>query len=146
MRIVSSLVEDFGGFELDISAIELRSVKKREIMLKYNGGLPVRMLPASSAFLQVNVQLIQGAVLVLVVKRNGKEIRRPVDATNQEVIELMDRFFLQEDTGLKEFWRGHEYANYSEWREVALNFRRLMKILETLPVDKKAYISKRLLK
>lgn len=145
MRIVNSLVEDFGGFELDAGAVELRSVSTQDIMLPYSGALPERMSSASSAFLQVNVQPIQGAMLALVINRDGKELRRPMEASNQEVIDLLDKFFDQQNTGLGTYWLGFEQANYMGWRQVATDFRRLLKPLMALPVKERTYLSRRLL-
>lgn len=145
MRIVSSLVEDFGGFELDTDAIQLHSANTQDIMLPYDGALPEQMSSVSSAFLQVNVQPIQGAMLALVVNRNGKELRRPMETTNQEVIDLLDKFFDQQDTGLGTYWLGFEQANYMGWRQVAADFRRLLKPLMALPIQEREYLSRRLL-
>lgn len=145
MRIVNSLVEDFGDFELDTDAIRLYSANSQDIMLQYSGALPEQMSSVSGAFLQVNVQPIQGAMLALVVKRNGKEFRRPVSASNQEVIDLLDKFFDQQDTGLGTYWLGFEQANYMGWRQVATDFHRLLKPLMALPIQERTYLSRRLL-
>ena len=37
MQLRNNPVEDFGGFELDTSAVELHSAKKENIMLPYRG-------------------------------------------------------------------------------------------------------------
>lgn len=145
MRIVNSLVENFGDFELDTSAIKPHSANSQDIMLPYSGTLPVQMSSVSSAFLQVNVQPIQGAMLALVANRNGKEFRRPVEATNQEVIDLLDSFFDQKDTGLDTYWLGFEQANYMGWRQIVKDFRRLLKVVRALPVQERDYISRHLL-
>lgn len=145
MRIVSSLVEDFGDFELDAGAIKLRSVDQQDIMLPYGGALPDQISSASSALLQINVQPIQGAMLALVVERNGKDFRRPMDVSNQEVIDLLDKFFDQQDTGLDTYWLGFAQGNYMGWRQVATDFRRLLKPLMALPLKERTYLSRRLL-
>ncbi len=145
MRIVNSLVEDFDGFELDASAIKPHSANSQDIMLPYSGALPAQMSSASSVFLQVNVQPIQGAMLALVVDRNGKEFRRPVEATNQEVIDLLDAFFNQQDTGLDTYWLGFEQANYMGWRQIAKDFRRLLKAVRALPIQERCCISRHLM-
>lgn len=145
MRIVNSLVEDFGGFELDASAIKPHSANLQDIMLPYSGALPAQMSSASSVFLQVNVQPIQGAMLALVANRDGKEFRRPVEATNQEIIDLLDTFFEQKDTGLDTYWLGFEQANYMGWRQIAKDFRRLLKAVRALSVQEREYISRHLL-
>lgn len=145
MRIVNSLVEDFGNFELDASAVELHSMNLQDIMLPYSGALPEQMSSVSSAFLHVNVQPIQGAMLALVVKRNGKEFRRPMDVSNQEVIDLLDNFFEQQDTGLDTYWLGFAQSNYMGWRQIATDFRRFLEPLMKLPIHERMYLSRRLL-
>ena len=98
MKVVNSLVEDFGGFELDATAIDLRSVSDQDIMLPYRGALPKQMSDASSAHLYLNIQLSQQARIVLMVTNDkGKKIRRPLEATAEEIMALLDRFFDQKD-------------------------------------------------
>lgn len=145
MRIVNSLVEDFGGFELDAGAVELHSEKPQDIILPYCGALPGRMSSASSAYLQVNVQPTQGAQLVLVVNKGTGKVRRPLEATNEEIIDLLDKFFEQKNTGLDAYWLGFEQANYIGWKQIAQDFRRLLKMVRALPMDERTYISRHLL-
>lgn len=144
MRIVNSLVEDFGDFELEASAIDLHSANSKDIMLPYIGALPKQMSSVSNAYLHVNVQPIQGAMLALVVNRDGKMFRRPIEATSREIIDLLDKFFEQLDTGLGTYWLGFEQANYMGWRQIATDFRRLMKPLMALSAQERIYLSRRL--
>lgn len=145
MRIVNSLVEDFGDFELDASAIKPHSENFEDIMLPYDGDLPAQMSPASSVFLLANIQLIQGSNLTLIVNRNGKNLRRPVEATTQEIVDLMDNFFEQQDTGLDAYWLGFWQAHYMAWRQIAKDFRRVLRVVRSLPIEAKMYISKHIL-
>ena len=43
MRLRNNPVEDFGGFELDTSAVELHSANRENILLPYHGPLPEQM-------------------------------------------------------------------------------------------------------
>lgn len=114
-------------------------------MLPYRGALPGQMSSASSAYLQVNVQPTQGAQLVLVVNKGTGKVRRPLEATNEEIIDLLDRFFEQKNTGLDAYWLGFEQANYIGWKQIAQDFRRLLKMVRALPMDERTYISRHLL-
>lgn len=145
MKIVDSLVEDFGGFELDAGAVELHSADTQDIMLPYKGTLPKQMSSASSAFLHINVQLVQGAKVVLVVNKESGRVRRPLEATNEEIVDLLDRLYEQKETGLDLYWHGYWEAHYSEWRKIAKDSRMLLKVLRSLPAQDLAYISWHLL-
>ena len=145
MKIVNSLVEDFGGFELDTDAVELHSVNPQDIVLPYRGVLPAQMSSVSSASLQINVQPVQGAVLVLAVDKENGRVRRPLEATSSEIIDLLDKFFEQDDTGLTDYWRGFEQANYMGWRQLAQDFRRVLKMVRSLSMEERNYISRHLL-
>lgn len=68
-----------------------------------------------------------------------------MEATNQEIMTLLDQFFNQQDTGLDTYWLGFEQANYMGWRQVAADYRRLLKPLMALPIQERAYLSRRLL-
>lgn len=145
MRIVNSLVEDFGGFELDAGAVKLRSSDTQDIMLPYNGTLPEQMSSASSAFLHINVQPVQGARVVLVVDKENGRVRRPLEATNEEIIALLDRFYEQSETGLDRYWHGFWEAHYMGWRQMVKDSQKLLKMLRSLLAKNMAYISQRLL-
>lgn len=145
MRIVNSLVEDFGGFELDAGAVKLYSADMQDIMLPYSGILPEQMSSASSAFLHINVQPVQGARVVLVVDKENGRVRRPLEATNEEIIDLLDRFYKQSEVGLDRYWHGFWEAHYMGWRQIVRDSRKLLKMLQSLPAKDMAYLSQRLL-
>ena len=92
MYIKNSLTENFGDFKLDTNAIGMYSKSTQDIMLPYNGNLPEKMSPASDAFIHVNVSPTRGASISLSVNANGKKIRRPIEASNQEIIDLLERY------------------------------------------------------
>lgn len=144
MKVVNSLVEDFGGFELDATAIDLRNVSDQDIMLPYRGALPKQMSDASSAHLYLNIQLSQQARIVLIVTNDkGKKIRRPLEATAEEIMALLDRFFDQKDnTGLSPYWLGIWQANYMTWRQITNCPERLLSFLDSLSTNDRAYLLK----
>lgn len=144
MRLQNNPVEDFGGFELDTNAVELHSTKKENIMLPYRGPLPKQMSSVSSAYIQITAQPVQGVKCVLVVSLNGgKWLRRPLEVTNEQVIDLLDKFFSQ-DTGLNSRQLGFEEANYFNWRLLATDFRWLGKMADRLTTQQKSWLCHRL--
>ena len=66
MHIVNSMAANFGKYDLDVSAVGMRSISETDIKLPYTGVLPVQMSASSGAYVYLNVQLAQGARLVLV--------------------------------------------------------------------------------
>ncbi len=144
MRIVNNPVEDFGGFELDAGAVELHSAKKENIMLSYRGPLPKRMSPASRAYIQITAQPVQGVKCALVVDLDsGKQMRRPLEVTNEEVMSLLDKFFAQ-DAGLDSRQLGFEEGNYFNWRLLATDFKWLGKMADRLTPQQKSWLHHRL--
>lgn len=143
MKIVNSLLEDFGNFELDIGAIEFHSISQQDIILPYNGALPKKMPAASDASIVVNIRPTRGALLLLRVDVDGEHspITRQLDASDHEVISLLDKFFKPGgDTGLDPLWYGFFNANYFEWRSIASDPARLLNILGELPMEEQAYM------
>ncbi len=145
MYIKNSLTENFGDFKLDTNAIGMYSKSTQDIMLPYNGNLPEKMSPASDAFIHVNVSPTRGASISLSVNANGKKIRRPIEASNQEIIDLLNRLFHQteKNIGLNPLWRGYWSANYIEWQNIVGYPLNLLHIIEELPVKEQAYIISR---
>ena len=108
MKVLNSLVEDFGGFALDANAIDLRSASKDNIMLPYHGTLPAQLSEASGAQIYLNIQVSQPIRVVLVISGSGrKKERYALEATTEEIKFLLDRFFDQkENSGLSAYWLG----------------------------------------
>lgn len=148
MQIVNSMVEDFGGFILDTSDIGLRSISDTDVKLPYNGDLPKQMSPASSAYVYINVQLAQGARVMLVVeKKDGKTLKRPLAASSEDILSLLDGFFNQahEATGLSEYWLGLWQAHYNEWRKITRGPDLLLNILFTLSEQDRKFLQKHMM-
>lgn len=85
MHIVNSMAANFGKYDLDVSAVGMRSISETDIKLPYTGVLPVQMSASSGAYVYLNVQLAQGARLVLVAHGKGKDIKRPLEASSEEI-------------------------------------------------------------
>lgn len=148
MQIVNSMLEDFGGFTLDASAIGLRSISDTDVKLPYNGALPKQMSPVSSAYVYINVQLAQGARAVLVVEKNdGRTLKRPLAASSEDILSLLDGFFNQphEATGLSEYWLGLWQAHYNEWRKITRGPDLLLNILFTLSEQDRKFLQKHMM-
>lgn len=147
MHIVNSIMTNFGDFELDTSSIGMRSISETDIKLPYTGSLPDQILAVSSAYVYLNIQLVQGARLVLVVKGEGKDIKRPLEASSEEIIALLDKFFNQhmDDTGIAQYWLGVWQAHYIEWKKIMTGPDRLFTILSTLSVKDREFLQKHMM-
>lgn len=147
MHIVNSIMANFRDFKLDTSAIGMRSISETDIKLPYTGLLPDQMSAASNAYVYLNVQLAQGARLVLVVKGNDKSIKRPLEASSEEIITLLDKFFSQhmEDTGVTQYWLGVWQAHYIEWKKIVTGPDHLLAILSTLSVKDREFLQKHMM-
>lgn len=147
MYIVSSMLTNFGDFEVDTSAIGMRSISDTDIKLPYSGQLPEQMPMVSSAYIYLNVQLTQGARLVLVARGKGEDIKRPLKASNEEIIALLNKFFgqKQDATGVAQYWLGVWQAHYIEWKQIVTSPNRLLSILSTLPVQDREFLHRHMM-
>lgn len=142
MKVLNSMVEDFGGFALDADAIDLRSVSKDDIMLPYHGPLPAQLSGASGAQIYLNIQVSQPIKVVLVVSgSNRKKDRFALEATAEEIKSLLDRFFDQkENSGLSAYWLGIWQANYITWRQLIVCPSRLIAFLDSISDRDRTYL------
>lgn len=148
MRIVNSVIKDYGGFELDANAVGMRSTNATDITLPYTGGLPEQMCHAKAAYVYLGVQLVQGIRLVLVADNGkGKVLKRPLDAPSEEIVALLDRFFSQDRsaTGLEEYWLGVWQAHYIEWKKFISGPDRLLEAISTLSDQDKRFLQKHIM-
>lgn len=146
MRIADSMVASYGNFNLDIDAVEMKSISESDIKLPYHGSLPGNMSAASDTYIYLNVQLAQGARLVLVAQtKKGKVLKRPLLASSEEIINLLDRFFAQDVTGLEQYWLGLWQAHYTEWRKIVTGPDRLLTILSSLSETDKEFLRKHMM-
>lgn len=149
MKLENNPVENFGGFELDASAIELRSAEKWKIMLPYHGPLPEKMSSTFSAYIQITAQPVQGVKCILVVDLiNGKRMRRPLEITNEQVMDLLDKFFAvgsgrpatPQATGLAPRQLGNEECNYFNWRMLVTDFKWLGEMADRLTPQQRSWL------
>lgn len=141
MHIKNSIIADFGNFELDASAVTLRSLSDEDIKLPYAGVLPQQMFLATDAYIYFNVQVTQNVNVVLVVNlENGKQMRRPLQVSDEELISLLDEFFGQPSqvTGLKPYYLGLWWAHYIDWKKVVTGPDRLLSIISSLSINDKS--------
>lgn len=142
MYIVDNRAANFGNFKLDIGDIGMRSISGTDIKLPYTGALPVQMSAVSDTYIYLNIQLAQGVRIVLAAYENGKAIKYPLKASNEEIISLLDSFFEQkyETTGIAQYWLGIWQAHYIEWKKIVTDPNRLLTILSALPINDRMYL------
>ena len=130
MHIKNSLVKgyktDFAGFELDASKIELHSAHKREIHLPYSGPLPDGLQKNDGAYIFVNLIVGLKIGIFLVVKEGKKDRHYSIEATAQEIDDILFPLFFENvgnnkyhtrfGNGLNDYWLGNFQGSYIHWR------------------------------
>ena len=116
----------FAGFELDANKIELHSAHKREIRLPYSGPLPDGLHDNNGAYIFVNLAVGLKIGICLVVKEGKKERRYSIEATVQEINDILFLFFFEDvgnnkyhtrfGNGLNDYWLGNYQSSYTHWR------------------------------
>lgn len=130
MYIKSTLNKDFGNFALDTSKIELHSVSKDEIHLPYRGPLPAELSDATDAVISIMVHVGLTVGVLLIVNKNGKKLRHPVEATPPEINDVLFPFFFHDkgnnayqtrrDNGLNSYGLGLWQGSYLNWKRLVL--------------------------
>lgn len=74
-------------------------------------------------------------------------IKRPLEASSEEIIALLDGFFKQNQdaTGLAQYWLGVWQAHYTEWRKIVTGPDRLLTILSSLSVTDREFLCKHMM-
>lgn len=130
MHIKNSLVKgyktDFAGFELDANKIELRSTHKREIRLSYPGPLPDALQKNDGVYIFVNLIVGLKIGICLVVKEGKKDRRYSIEATAQEIDDILFPLFFENvgnnkyhtkfGNGINDYWMGNFQGSYIHWR------------------------------
>ena len=116
----------FAGFELDASKIGLHSTHKREIRLPYSGLLPDGLQHNADAVISVNLTAGLRICIDLIVTMDGKKLRYPVEATAQEINDILFPFFFEDvgsnkyhtrfGNGLDDYWLGNYQSSYTHWK------------------------------
>lgn len=148
MHIKNSIVANFGNFELDTSAVELHSLSGEDIKLPYTGVLPQQMSLATSAYIYFNVQVTQDVNVVLVVNlKTGKQMKRPLRMSDEELTSLLDEFFKQpsQSTGLSPYYLGLWWAHYIDWKKIVTGPDRLLNVISTFSINDKNYLKKHII-
>lgn len=148
MHIKNSIVANFGNFELDTSAVELHSLSGEDIKLPYTGVLPQQMSLATNAYIYFNVQVTQDVNVVLVVNlKTGKQMKRPLRMSDEELISLLDEFFKQpsQSTGLSPYYLGLWWAHYIDWKKIVTGPDRLLRVISTFSINDKNYLKERIM-
>ena len=143
MQIKKSILADFGNFELDTSAVELRSLSDEDIKLPYIGVLPQQMSLATTAYIYFNVQVTQDVSVVLVVNlKTGRQMKRPLRVSDEELISLLDEFFKQpsQSTGLSPYHLGLWWAHYIDWKKIVTGPDRLLSVISTFSINDKNHL------
>lgn len=142
MYVKNSIVADFGNFELDTSAIGMRSLSSEAVKLPYTGPLPCGMPPSSGAYIYFNVQATQKPVIILSAGTEGKKGNAYIlVADKDELIRLLDKFFSQKDGyGMDDFEFGQWRGLYMTWRRAVTLPICLMPLILSLSERDKNYI------
>lgn len=126
MHIKSTLVETFSNFPLDTSKIELHSISKRKIHLPYSGPLPADLSNAIGEAISISIHVGLTVGVLLIAEKDGKKLRYPIEATPQEINDILFPFFFDRDghtrwdTGLERYNLGLWQGSYINWRRLVL--------------------------
>lgn len=127
---VEGIKREFAGFELDASKIDLHSVSKDKIYLPYGGPLPDTLSENEGAVVSVNITVGLVVRACLIVTASKKEHRYPVEATAQEISDLLFPFFSKDvgnnkfhtrfGNGLSDYWMGSYQSSFTNWKHLVL--------------------------
>lgn len=148
MYIHNSTIHTLGGYELDTSKIERKSIDKQGIKLPYTGELPDTLSNTSGAAISFNVNMERANVL-LEVQQDGKPRRFSLQASVEEINAVLQPFFMREDgytrfdNGLSRYWLGYLQADYLAWKKINQHPATLAKIIRQMkPSDKSAILNR----
>lgn len=139
---VKGFKNDFAGFELDASKIELHSTHEREIHLPYSGPLPDALQDNDGAVISIGISVHLTVGVSLIVTKGKDKIRCRIAATPQEVSDILFRFFFQYkgnntyhtnwDCGLSHYWLGHYQSSYTHWRRFVVEEHGIDSVIDQL--------------
>lgn len=138
MHIKDNMFRSFNHFNLDMDSIGSTSIKRNEIRLPYTGELPSRY---DTAYLFVRVA--PGDVRLVIVARLGeKETRYIIEATPEEISNILWQFFFRETRpGTYATRVGAGLSDYSSTSLDALEELELPDFPELLPLGTDTLIS-----
>lgn len=140
--------------ELYPDCIEMRSISKDRIMLPYTGELPVECCGMNPRLLIVPKIVDRPSISLFVEDRMEgmdpnepwKEDRFPIEATTEEIVALLSKFFQQrrKDGGLSTAAEVELHERFNSWRNLVMNAPHVLDIISQMPSDSIAYIAKKL--
>lgn len=149
MKLYDTLHQTYGGFTLDTSKINCNhSISEKNIELLYDGPLQEQFAGANNPRIYFNVQASHGAkVLLLADRPDGKKVRASIEASEDEIKNILRRFFYQEDgktrfdCGLTPYWLGTWAAHFREWDQIRYS---AWDIIDRLTISERAVLLKEL--
>lgn len=118
-------INEVAGFSLDADKIKLHSSDKNNILLPYSGQLPGALQDNDGAAISVKFCVGLSVNICLVVTTGKTKLRYLVEATTQEINDIIFPFFFQPcadnsfstnwDNGLSRYWLGYHQSSYIHW-------------------------------
>ena len=127
MYIKGTLVENFDNFQLDMGKIGNHSTSKSKIHLPYTGPLPDKLNNATNVTISISIRAGLTVGVLLIAEQDGKKLRYPIEATPQEINDVLFPFFFDRDghtkcdTGLDRYNLGLWQGSYINWRRLVLD-------------------------
>lgn len=146
MELKDMMIHNYGGFKLDADKIGNVSTRKNKIKLPYAGRTPA---PCDRATISFRVTPVNVNVLLEMQAGNCKPARYIVTASQEEVDNILQRFFFETyerydntrfDCGLSEYWLGHYQAEFGAWRGICKTQQDVGKILLQLTREQRSNI------
>lgn len=141
---VISVRKEYAGFQLDTNKIELHTADKRKILLPYSGELPEKLHDNNGAFVSFVIRVGLNINVHLVIKNGKKESRYLLEATAQEISDLLFSFFFVNkackfetawNCGLNRYWLGHFQSAFVNWKRIVLDGYGVCDVLSQLSPD-----------
>lgn len=143
---------EFAGFELDTSKIELHSTHKREIRLPYSGPLPDALQKNDGVYIFVNLIVGLKIGICLVVKEGKKDHHYSIEATAQEIDGILfplffkdvghNKYHTQFGNGLNDYWLGNFQGSYIHWRRFVVEGHGIEGVIDQLPTKALDWLEK----
>lgn len=140
---VEGVKRECAGFQLDTSKVALHSADKRKILLPYSGVLPEKLQNNDGSFISIVIRVGLAINVCLVIRNGKKDTRYLLEATNQEINDLLfnllfveknsNRFNTAWECGLTHYWLGHYQSAYTSWRRFVVEGIGVDDLIRQLP-------------
>ena len=137
--------EGCAGFSLDTNKIELHSADKKSILLPYLGVLPEKLQNNDGAFVSFVIRVGLNINVHLIIRDGKKDTRFLLEATSQEIHDLLFSFFFVDKggnkfetawgCGLGKYWLGHFQSAFANWERIVLESYGVCDVLTQLSPD-----------